>query len=156
MGLYDEPESPSPYDPEHDFMMRADGTVVPVPRPTGKGLKLEETFVPSTNDGSNSDESAEGEKDNSNLKGHDDQNHHHDRKRENVEAVPNDNNGRWYGNNDDHLTTSESYPSISMPATTGSFYFDDENSMEPDYLKPVMFPGGMYANNSSTPGYGWI
>lgn len=149
MGLYDEPESPSAYDPEHEFMMRADGTVVPVPRPAGKGLKLEETFVPSNNDGSEastSEESGGNEKNGFNYESNKNQQQH--QARENVQVVPDDNDGRWLGNiNGGHG---------SMPTAAGSFYFDDEDNVESDYLKPMMFSNMCASSNTSTPGYGWI
>ncbi|KAK2754517.1 hypothetical protein FQN54_006918 [Arachnomyces sp. PD_36] len=144
MGLYDEPESPS-YDPEHEFMMRADGTVVPVPRPAGKGLKLEETFVPSSTDGGE-ESSGESERDERSAIPNNQQQSH---AREDVQVVPGDNSGRWFS----HLNGDQK----SMPTIAGSFLFDDEDTVESDYLKPMMFPTNMYANsNTSTPGYGWM
>lgn len=147
LGLYDEPQSPSAYDPEHDFMMRADGTVVPIPRPEGKGLKLEETFVPT--DGSNSVESGRDGKDNSRVEAHNNNYRQQQQIRENAQTVPNHDDGRWFGN-----INSDKGP---MSTLAGSFYFDEDETPESDYLKPMLFSGNMYANNNpSMSAYGWI
>lgn len=151
MGLYDEPESPASYDPEHEFMMRADGTVVPVPRPAGKGLKLEETFVPSNTEGSdgpNSEESGEAGKASSSVDANSDSHRQQPQATENPQVIP-DSDGGWFGN-----INGDKRP---MPTLEGSFYFDNGDNAQSEYLKPMMFSDNMYANsNPSASGYGWI
>lgn len=148
MGLYDAPETLSFHDNSlEDFMYltRIEGALVPPQVPSGKGLKLEETFRPSVYDDEEEDEEDEEEE----IEQEEDEESEYQNMAEVDLHIPPNQTTAGGG--------QAQMPALTANLSNHTFFFESEDdpSRRSGASNLMNFPGDIWSNVNTAP-YGWI